>query len=556
MKTERGIGFPGTFTRRTFLKGTGGALAATALAGSAAEIFTAGTALAANQGGQFVLELGEPDTLFAPTAQSALAASMFSFIANGLTKLRQPDMTVVGDLASSWTASGDGLTYVFTLHPNVKWQDGQTFSADDVKFTYEYQASPDWPGPLPPELANISGAQQFKSKQASEVTGIKVLSPAQVQFTLLQRSATFLATIAAQQQLPKHILSAINAGDAPTSPFARKPVYTGPFAVQDWKTGEGVTFQAFGDSFVGRPALDGIVGSNVPDPSDQIAQLKTGELNASFVSSDSFSSFASNASTYHTQQMRGTLGWFIAFDLTNPLFSDVRVRKALNHAVDRETIVKTIFSGRAQASYTLTSPLSWVYDAGAPKFTYNVSTAKQLLDAAGWKPGAGGVRAKNGKKLEFTVNVTADTQTWAVALQPYFQKVGAMTHIDTMEFGTWIAKQQVGMYQAAFSGWQNFLIDPRLDMSTNWESPRTPDATGYKNPQVDQLFQQARSAPNRAAEKKLYNQIQQIVGNDVPYVYLFRVNDLLVVNRKFSVPVCKIQPEFYARAPQWQQASG
>src|SRR4051794_18484978 len=125
----------------------------------------------AAKGGQAVISLSEPSTLLSGVTRQLIQAWIYSFIANGLTKLHKPDMSVQPDLADSWTTSPDGKTTTFALHPGVKWHDGQPFSADDVKFTFEYLAHPDWPGPLTSEIAIIEGADAYKKKQAAEITG-------------------------------------------------------------------------------------------------------------------------------------------------------------------------------------------------------------------------------------------------------------------------------------------------------------------------------------------------------------------------------------------------
>jgi peptide/nickel transport system substrate-binding protein len=509
------------------------------------------TVAAAATGGQAVVHsLTEPDTLLSIASRTLLAGQYFSFIANGLTRLRQPDMDVDKDLADSWTVAPDGKTVTFNLRTGVKWHDGQPFGPQDVKFTYELWAHPDYPGPLPPNVAIIDGAQQYKSKQATEISGIKILSPSSVQFTLTQPSALFLATTAAMKLLPQHLLKDVAPADVQKDPFARKPVYTGPFMVQDWKAGEGITFKAFPDSFAGRPKLDSIVVRTIPDRATEIAELRTGGVQVGFVPSDQFGAFADDTA-YATQQLAGATGWFLQFDLTNPLFSDVRVRKAMSHAIDRDTLTQALFGGRAEPNYSLASPLSWVFNANAPKFTFDLNRARQLLDDAGWAPGSDGIRAKDGRKLEFKVNVTATSQDWSIALQPFLRNVGIQIQPEVMEFGTWIQRLQVGMFEAAFGGWGNFLIDPRADLQAQFESPRAVDASGYKDQQVDDLFKLARTALDRAEEKKLYDQIQMMVEYATVYVYLWRLRDLLVVHKPLAIPQVKIQNELYSTAPTW-----
>src|SRR5262249_14347488 len=129
-----------------------------------------------------------------------------SFIANGMVRLKYPDMTVVEDLADRYTVSPDGKTYTFELHPGVKWQDGQPFSSDDVKFTLEFFCHPDNPKPMTDDLVNIVGAKEFKAKQANEISGLKLSpGPDRVEISLVAPSTSFMVNVATAIILPKHI---------------------------------------------------------------------------------------------------------------------------------------------------------------------------------------------------------------------------------------------------------------------------------------------------------------------------------------------------------------
>jgi peptide/nickel transport system substrate-binding protein len=505
---------------------------------------------AVGEGGEIIISLGEPDTLLSGAIQSAVGGNIMRFIANGLTKISQPSMEAEPDIASEWQVSEDGLVYTFTLREGVLWQDGQPFSVQDVLFSFGLWAHPEWPGPLDPSLAVIEGATAYKEGQATEISGITAPDETTVQFTLTQPVAGFLAGVATSQLLPRHILENVPPADAAKDPFAQKPVYTGPFMVEEWRPGEGITFRAFPDSFVGPPKLDAIITRTIPDPATRIAELQSGGLNLAFVSPDQFETFAGD-SAYQTQEIAGVVGWFLAFDLTNPLFSDPRVRQAMSHAVDRASIIEALFLGKAEPDHSIASPLSWIYNPNVPKFEYDVDRAKALLAEAGWQAGDGGLLTKNGQTFEFTLNVTATTRDWAVALQPFLEEVGIRYEVNELEFGTWIEQQAVGKHQGSFSGWFNFIIDPRSDLQAHFESPRPTDSTGYSNPEVDALFVQARSALDRETEKQLYDQIQEIAEGDAVYVYLWRPQDLMVLAGDFVLPAVQTQSELYARAPEW-----
>src|SRR3990172_7632357 len=145
-------------TRRAFL----GGLAVAAGAGGVAPLARVSKVLAGPRAAQAVISFGEPDSLLSGASRSALAVWIYTFIANGLVKFRFPSMEIEKDLAESWSVSSDSHTYTFTLRRDVRWHDGQPFTAQDVKFTFELWAHPEWPGPLGPDVAIIEGAHAYK----------------------------------------------------------------------------------------------------------------------------------------------------------------------------------------------------------------------------------------------------------------------------------------------------------------------------------------------------------------------------------------------------------
>jgi peptide/nickel transport system substrate-binding protein len=530
------------------------ATAAPAAAKPAAAATTA-PAAATRTGGQIIIPfISDPDSLMSGVSRSAGVAGIYTYIANGLTRLSHPDLAVEPDLAEKWDVSADGKTYTFQLRKGVKWHDGQSFSANDVKFSFEFWSKPDWPGPLPAFLVPITGAQAFKDGSAPEISGIKVLADDRVEINLATFSNTFLAGAATQKLLPRHVLREVAGADAAKHPFNRKPIYTGPFMVDEWKAAESVSFRAFPEYFGTRPKLDSIIGRILPDEATRMAELRAGGIQLGLVPADQYDSFANDTATFRAYQLSGPGGWHITFDLTNPMFSDVRVRKAMNHAVDRQAVVNSVYRGQAEPSYSVASPLSWVFNANAARYEYDVKKAKALLDEAGWMVGSDGVRVKDGKRFEFKAITYTQVQDMALATQPFLKAVGIDAQLEQLEFAAANARRVPGQYEAAVTGWFNFILDPRSDLSTHFENPRVVDNTGYKNEQVDNLLRQARAATSRDEEKKLYDQAQELIANDAPYVFLWRPRELLVVRRSVEVPEAKTMTDLN-RAPTWARVS-
>jgi peptide/nickel transport system substrate-binding protein len=504
-------------------------------------------------GGQAIISsLAEPATLFSGLpATGAVIQQVLSFIANGLTKLSHPEMEVTPDIAESWEVSDDARVYTFTLRQDVTFHDGGPLTANDVKFTYDLVTHSEWPGGLDPYFAVIEGAAEHKEGAAEDIAGITVLDDYQIEFTFSNPDVQFLALAAVRQRiLPKHILENEPPADIEKGEFPRKPIYTGPFKVDEWRTGESITFSAYPEYFAGPPNLDGLVVRFIPDPATAIAELRSGAVHLGLVTPDQFASFTSDA-TFKTQQLAGSAGRKLQFDLTKPMFSDPRLRQAMSHAIDRETIIEALYLGLAEPNHSQASPLSWVYNPDAPKFPYDPDRAAELLDEAGWTLDDSGARVKDGEQLAFTIITTPTYREDALAIQPFLQEVGIEAEIEEQGAGQASGPLEIGQYEATMNAWFNFIIDPRADLQRNFESPRPLETTGYSNEQVNELFDQARSETDPANEKELYDQIQEIAEGDAPWVYTWRLNDLLVVHQDLIVPEVSTQTELYTRLPEW-----
>ncbi len=530
----------------------------TAAAGSSASGSTLALgARSSSQDGRSQVVIGawaEPATLLSGAPVTGASYQQIQrVIANGLVKLGYPSFEVEPDLAESWETSEDHLTHTFTLRSGVTWHDGEPFTAEDVKFTYDLVTAKEWPGGLDSYFAQIAGATEHKAGGADELTGVEVIDDTHVKVTLVQPDALFLASAASRQRiLPKHVLESIPVADIDKSDFARKPIYTGAYIVEEWKQGESLTLRANPDYFGGAPAIETVISRFIPDPATTYAELSSGGLDIGTVSPDLLSTFE-NDSAYTVRELPGLRVIFLHFDLTLPLFSDSRVRKAIRHAVDKQTVIDALLLGKGEVGRSFITPLAWIFNPDAPDYPYDPKQAANLLDEAGWTLGDDGVRVNaDGERLAFTLTVPTAWREDGLAVQPFLQAVGFEVTIEEQGAGQSTGPLQVGEYQAAVNGWNNYIIDPRADLQRWFQNPRPADQTGYKNDEVDALFLKARAALDKEEEKSLYFQIQELVETDAPLAYLWREQDLLVVGPRLTVPETDTLSELYDRIPEWQ----
>ncbi|MBA3944341.1 MAG: hypothetical protein H0X37_07230 [Herpetosiphonaceae bacterium] len=259
------------------------------------------------------------------------------------------------DLATKWEVSSDSKTYTFTIRNGVKWHDGQPFTADDVKFSYDLYMNKDTGTPRAGTLIK-------------HIKSVEVKDPTTVVFTLNDVIAPFMVSDVSYGIVPKHILSSVAPKDIPTSDFTKsKPIGTGPFKFKEQKPGESVTLVANPDYFAGAPALDTYIWKFVKDSSALYQQLKTGDVDIAPVQPSLYDDAKSQ--TNFTTYVYDTFNFqFFGYNLDPQkgptIFQDPKVRQALFYAVDRDGIVKksalasaALLRGRCRSSHGPTSQI-------------------------------------------------------------------------------------------------------------------------------------------------------------------------------------------------------
>jgi peptide/nickel transport system substrate-binding protein len=552
-------------TRRRLLQSAAATAAGVALplhAAFAGNAYAAGNAQSAlapasYQGGGSQVVIGawaEPATLLSGAPVTGASYQQIQrIIANGLVKTGYPSFEVEPDLAESWETSKDQRVHTFTLRSGVTWHDGQPFTAADVKFTYDLVTSKEWPGGLDSYFAQIAGATDHKAGKADELKGVEVIDDTHVRITLQQPDALFLAAAASRQRiLPQHVLASIPVADIEKSDLARKPIYTGAYTVQEWKQWESLTLKANPNYFGGAPGIETVVSRFIPDPATVYAELSSGGLDIGTVSPDLLKTFQSD-STYTVRELPGLRVIFLHFDLTLPIFRDSRVRQAISHSVDKQTVIDALLQGKGEVARSLIPTIAWIFNPDAPQYPYDPKRAASLLDEAGWTLGDGGVRVNaKGERLAFTLTVPTAWREDGLAVQPFLKEAGFDVTIKELGAGQATGPLQIGEYEGAVNGWNNYIIDPRADLQRWFQNPRPTDQTGYKNDQVDALFVQARAALDKDEEKQLYFEIQNLVETDAPLAYLWREQDLLVIGPRLTVPETQTLSELYDRIPEWK----
>ncbi len=436
---------------------------------------------------------------------------VMSAVYDSLVRYKPGTVDVEPGLAESWDISADGLTYTFHLRHGVKFSDGTPFDAQ----TYVKSLDRLFNKSDPAYIYNTGPVESYIHFTYDAVASYKALDDYTVQFKLKQPSAPFLTSLAMVWNGVVSPTAAAKYG----KDFRNNPVGTGPFIFKEWVHNDHVTLEANPDYWGGKPKVDRVIFKVIPDAQTALLQMKQGQVQIlADVSSQIIPAIKSDAHLKLVTQPGLTVNGIALPTDTKP-FDDARVRQALNYAIDRNAIDKSLYNDLA---VPMTAPIpkaQWSYDGSLSPYTYNPEKAKQLLAAAGYP---------NGFKAELLAYNSARGYNpagaqMAVAIQSYLKKIGVDVSIQQMEFGSFLSKVRSGDYHGmAMTGWSGDNGDPDNFLYELFDSSTIPvgDTAHYKNAQVDSLLAQAQAQTGHAQRVQLYQQAQQLIWQDAPWIFL------------------------------------
>jgi peptide/nickel transport system substrate-binding protein len=453
--------------------------------------------------------VGTPTMINPLLATNQVDRDLSALIFSGLTRADERG-EIVPELAESWKIEEDGRRYVFTLRQGVTWHDGQPFTASDVLFTIRLMQDPAFPGS--PVLADFWRTVTVETPDERTVV-----------CTLPRTFAPFLAYTGIGI-LPEHQLAAVKAGDLPNDPFNLQPVGTGPFAFAGLDTAKvEVALKPHADYYGQQAQLVGLRFHAYPNTQAAIQAVVQGDVDGiGYIPARSLSqsgAIGSSANVYGPS-LAGYTALFLNLKL--PIFAEREVRQAMALATNREALVKDGLQGWGTPGNSPILPSSWA--SAAQSWPYDPARAAQLLDGAGWKPGADGIRQKNGQPLTFQLLTDSDPARTAVAnlLAAQYGAIGAKVTVvvrSPEEVTQLIATRR---YESALSGWEGLASDP--DPYQGWHSSQA--ETGYNfanwtNQQADQVLEEGRLTTDGAKRKAAYTTFQQLFATEVPSLILY-----------------------------------
>jgi len=416
-------------------------------------------------------------------------------------------------LAESMTPSDDFLTYTAKLRKDVKWHDGQPFTADDVVFTYEQMLKEENGGWARSQL--IFNNQPVKVEKVDDYT---------VKFTLPTVSMGAMEALGNIFIMPKHVYE--GETNIANSPKNAAPVGTGPYKLKEYKAGESVTFEKNDDYFLGAPKISKVVYRIIMDANTATMALQKGEINSLVIQPSDASKFKGTSNVTLKEYEEGRIG-YLAFNLSSKSVQSKDVRKAIAFGLNRDEIniasyVSTDFS---KTAYSFLPKKATYFTDNVEKHKFDTKKAKDLLA----KAGVSDLKLK----LAFTANNPIQ-QKQAAVIQQNLKAAGISVELVGMDATALSQKMQsVHTDFDMYLGGYIMGIDPDTFNSlfvTNGEA----NYMHYSNPKVDELFNQGRVEKDDAKRKAIYEEIQKIVIDDAAFYPLMENKRILAIDSRIK----------------------
>ncbi|MCY9547041.1 ABC transporter substrate-binding protein [Lysinibacillus xylanilyticus] len=435
-----------------------------------------------------------------------------------LVNFGEQDVTIQPGLAKSWEPSEDGLTYTFQLQEGVKFHDGTDFNAEAVVKNFERWKTGADKHPYYSSQFVVGGKQVIESITAKD--------DYTVVFKLSQPQAPFLKNLA----MSPFAIASPTAFEANEEGLSTNPVGTGPFKFVSWVRNDAVTIEKNPDYYIdGLPKLDKVIYKSIPENSTRLNALTTGEVDvADGLSPSDKASIESNSQLQLIERPSMNVG-YLGLTVTRPPFDNVKVRQAVNYAIDKQALVDAFYEGLAEPAKNPMPPVISGYNDDIQGYEYDPEKAKALLAEAGY----------DGKKIQLWAMPVPrpympDGKKIAEAIQKNLDDVGIKSEIVSFEWATYLEKAQNGEADAFLLGWtgDNGDADNFLYTLLDGDNIGSNNYTFYDNKELHKLLVSAQTEINEDKRNELYKQAQEIISKDAPWVPLAHSTPILAANTK------------------------
>jgi oligopeptide transport system substrate-binding protein len=452
----------------------------------------------------------DPPTLDPAEATDLTSAAVIRQVFDALLEL-DDRLRPVPALATSWTVSPDQRVYTFRLQSGVRFHNGRELKAADVKYSFERAAK----GKRPWVFEKITGARDAIAGRATEITGIRVIDDLSVEIRLDRPFPPFLYLMAydAASVVPREDAEKRGAS------FASHPVGTGAFRFASWRRDDQVVLERFPGHFRGPAPLDRVVFRIIPAEITRFNEYRAGQLDLTDIPTGQCQSVQRDPQLRGDVAIWPTLGTHaVRFNVERPPFSDLRVRRAIAHAIDPSIIVERLLERCVAPARGILPPALPGYNAEVKRLALDRELSRRLLAEAGY-PGGKGLSS-----LAYHFNTTDTNQRIAELLQAQLKEIGIGLELRRLDWAAHLKLVDQGSAGFFRQAWIADYPDPENFLTVLFHS-RNVGAPGntsrYRNPRVDRLLDEADTlAPGRGRDSR-YHEAEQMIIDDAAWVSLY-----------------------------------
>lgn len=482
-------------------------------------------AFAPEPGGTLIsATIAEPSGLIPMIAGEAAASAIASNIFNTLLKYDK-NLELTGELAESWKISPDQKTITFRLKPGMKWADGAPLTSADVLYTWKVVTD---------DKTRTPYGADFKLVVRAEAP-----DPLTFRVTYPQPYAPALDSWAGLQILPQHLLK---NEDINTTAFARNPVGSSYYRLESWRHGESISLVRNPKSTQGPALIQRLISRSIPDTATQFLELLANNIDYMGLDPVQYARvFPSRPDLNQKIALYKELGnnyTYMGFNLKHKPFDDIRVRKAINYAVDKQELIDGVLLGLGEPVASPYKPGTRWANPELKPYPYDPEKARALLRSAGFEDHDNdGVLDRNGKPFSFEIltnNGNKQRELSAVLVQRRLKEIGIDASIRKVEWASFIERFiKTGDFDVVVLGW-SLTLDP--DQYSIWHSsqqaPGQFNFIGYNNLHVDKLLEQGRLELNPDKRMKIYHEFAKTLLEDSPIVYLYAGYGLPAIHKR------------------------
>lgn len=476
-------------------------------------------------------QVAEPKALDPHTVTTTNDFRILINLYDGLVRFKDGTLDVAPALATDWEISPDGKTYTFRLRQGVTFHDGAPFNAAAVKFNFDRMLRDEHPfhgtGPFP------------LSFFFSAVREVRVVDEHTVRFLLDAPYAPLLSNLA----YPTGLLVSPGAVREHGTGYARRPSGTGAYRFAAWESNRKVVLERNDKWWGGEPGLRAIIFRPITDDNTRVSELLAGGIDLMVeVPPDALARLRED-DRYRVHELAGPHLWFLILNLQAGPFTDKRVRQAANYAIDKQALVRHVLQDTATvAAGPVPAAFAWAHDDALAPYPHDPERARALLHEAG------AVAAPLTLLVPEGGSGMLNPVAMATAIQADLNQVGFRVKIRTFEWNTYLSVVNQGLAgngDMAAMAWMTNDPDtlPYLTLRREaWPEQGGFNSGYYANPRVDTLLEQARRATARSERARLYREVQRIVHEDAPWVFVANWKQNAVTTRR--VQGFRLQPSF------------